>query len=188
MYYSNPNSIQWPKTREGGIRRLRLGEINLASSLYGFSIHYNQVWLHLESYLPFNLQNPGQAMSPNGEMWLRADKYEDDFSVPKNQNPPDAQHLFLHEMMHVWQHQRGLWVRTRGLMSWAADYTYSQDKNNFLDYSLEQQASIVSDYWLLKHYGFWGLSHLYTYRDYDQFEPVVGLLKKYERVLGNFPG
>ena len=30
----------------GGLRLLTLGEINLASSLYGFSIHYNQVWIH----------------------------------------------------------------------------------------------------------------------------------------------
>jgi len=72
-------------------------------------------------------------------------------------------------------------------MSWAADYTYTLDKNNLLDYSLEQQASIVSDYWLLKNYGFWGRSNLYTYRDYDQFEPVSDLLKKYENVLGSFP-
>lgn len=60
----NPNSDEWPQTKDGGLRRLRLGEINLASSLYGYSIRYNQVWVHLESYLPFNLQNPVQAMSP----------------------------------------------------------------------------------------------------------------------------
>ena len=62
MKYPYPNSVNWKRTNEGGIRRLSLGEINLASSLYGFSIYYNQVWIHLESYLPFNLQNSGQAM------------------------------------------------------------------------------------------------------------------------------
>ena len=68
-YY--PNSIDWKPIQEGGLRRLRLGEINLANSLFGFSILYHQVWVHLESYLPFDSQNPGQAMTPNGEMWFR---------------------------------------------------------------------------------------------------------------------
>lgn len=186
MYY--PNSIEWPRTEEGGLRRLRPGEINLASSLFDHSIHYHLVWVHLKSYLPFNLQNAGQAMSPNGEMSFRAETYEDDFSIPNNNESPYAEHLFLHEMMHIWQHQRGLWVRTRGLMSWAADYTYSLDENKLLDYGLEQQASIVSDYWLLKHYGFWGNSNLHAYRDYDPVEPVSELLRKYEKILRNFPG
>ena len=54
--------------------------------------------------------------------------------------------------------------------------------------SLEQQASIVSDYWLLKSYGFWGNSHLFDYRNYDPAEPVTILIKKYERILEGFPG
>ncbi|WP_024550123.1 hypothetical protein [Siccibacter turicensis] len=182
----NQHSISWPATSEGGLRRLRLGEINLARSLYGFSIYYNKVWIHLESYLPFNLQNPAQAMSPDGEMWFRDRTYENDFSMPSNQRTPAAQHLFMHEMMHVWQHQRGMWVRVRGAFSWAADYTYSLDKD-LLEYGLEQQASIVSDYWLLRHYGFWGNSNLYAYRDYEPSEPARELLTKYEQVLGRFP-
>jgi len=48
MYYLN--SVEWPETKEGGLRRLRLGEINLASTLYGYSIHYHKVWIHLESF------------------------------------------------------------------------------------------------------------------------------------------
>jgi len=182
------DGVKWPKTKEGGLRLLRLGEINLAKSLFGYSFYYNKIWVHLESYLPFNIQNSQQAMSPNGEMWFRYEKYENDFSKPTKQRTPDAQHLFLHEMMHVWQHQKGMWVRTRGIMSWAADYTYSLDKYNILSYSLEQQASIVSDYWLLKHYGFYGHSNLYTLRGYDPSEPKRCLLSRYEKILGRFPG
>jgi hypothetical protein len=183
----NSDSIGWKPITEGGLRRIRPGEINLASSLYELSIQYHRVWIHLESYLPFNIQNPQQAMTPNGEMWFRSEKYEDDFSMPSKQRSPDAQHLFLHEMMHIWQHQRGMWVRMRGAFSWAADYSYSLEKKNLLDYGLEQQASIVSDYWLLKHYGFYKHRNLYTYRDYDPSEPKSELIKKYEKVLGSFP-
>jgi len=88
MYYLN--SVKWPPTEEGGLRRLRLGEINLASTLYGYSIYYHKVWVHRDSYLPFNLQNPGQAMAPNGEMWFRAGTYEDDFSMPGKEDTPGA--------------------------------------------------------------------------------------------------
>jgi len=59
----------------------------------------------------------------------------------------------MHEMGHVWQHQHGQWVRTRGLFSWAADYFYQLDKEKIMDYSLEQQASILADYWVLLIYG-----------------------------------
>lgn len=185
MYY--PNSVEWPKTAEGGLRRLRIGEINLARSLFQYSIHYNKVWVHFESYLPFNLQPTGIGMSPNGEMWFRQEKYENDFSMPQK-GRVDQQHLFMHEMMHVWQHQRGMWVRMRGLVSRFADYSYSLDKRDLLDYNLEQQASIVSDYWLLKAYGFGTYSYLIYYRDYDPAESTYDLMKKYERVLGRFPG
>ncbi|MFR3779495.1 MAG: hypothetical protein ACLTW6_13635 [Enterobacter sp.] len=53
-----------------------------------------------ESYLPFNLQPVDVAMSPNGEMWFREDTYSPDFSLEKLL---DKKHLFMHEMMHVWQ-------------------------------------------------------------------------------------
>jgi len=173
--------------REGGLRLLTPGEIKLALSLYGYSVRYNKVWVHFASYLPFNLQNPAQAMSPNGEMWFRKPRYENDFSNPRNNSFIDVQHLFLHEMMHVWQHQKGMWVRIRGAFSWAADYTYDLDKSSLLEYGLEQQASIVSDYWLLKNYGFQGRSNLYTLRNYNPDEPVINLLAKYKNVLKRFP-
>lgn len=44
-------------------------------------------------------------------------------------------------------------VRMRGLFSWAADYYYKLDKAKLTDYSLEQQASIIADYWLILIYG-----------------------------------
>lgn len=176
--------VKYNSIAKGGLRLLTLGEINLASSLYGFSIHYNQVWIHLDSYLPFNLQPNNIGMSPNGEMWFREGTYENDFSET---DIVKKKHLFLHEMMHVWQHQRGMWVRMRGLVSRIADYSYSFDKANLLDYSLEQQASIVSDYWLLKHYGSYNYTYLIEYRDYDVSEPENILRIKYEKILGNFP-
>lgn len=174
--------------KTGGARLLTLGEVNLATTLYGHSIRYNEVWMHRESYFPFDMQAYNYAMTPNGEMYFQEGTYEDDFSMPNRVMPRiDGQHIFLHEMMHVWQHQRGMMVRTRGLFSWLVDYTYTLDKSNLTDYGIENQACIVSDYWLLKTYGFEGHNNLYALRDYDPDEPVLELLRRYKKVMGSFP-
>ncbi|QKN81186.1 type IV secretion protein Rhs [Scandinavium goeteborgense] len=168
----------------GGIRQLTIGEIALAKTLYGYSIKYSRVWVHRESYLPFNLQPITVAMSPDGEMWFREETYSPDFSLEHN---PKKKHIFMHEMMHVWQNQKGMFVRTRGLFSRFADYSYSLDKADLLHYGLEQQASIVSDYWLLLQHGF-NDNSLYEYRDYTPEQSIHLLIQKYKSVLKGFPG
>jgi len=168
----------------GGVRQLTIGEIALAKTLYGGSIKYYRVWVHRESYLPFNLQPINFAMTPNGELWFREGTYSPDFSLDEL----PKKHIFMHEMMHAWQTQKGMFVRTRGLFSRFADYTYSLDKADLFHYGLEQQASIVSDYWLLLHFGFEGNNGLYKYRDYDPNGSVYSLIQKYKSALKGFPG
>ncbi|MRS88627.1 type IV secretion protein Rhs [Enterobacteriaceae bacterium RIT714] len=179
----NAAATEWKETKTGGLRRLRLSEINLASSLYGFSIRYHQVWVHRGSYLPFNLQDNYTAMTPDGEMWFQEGVYQHDFSAASI----NMRHLFLHEMMHVWQRQRGMWIKTRGAFSWAADYSYSLDKARLTDYSMEQQACIVSDYWLLTHYGFRHTKANLKFRDYHPSLPEKELIPLYKKILKGFP-
>lgn len=169
----------------GGVRQLTIGEIALARTLFGGSIIYSKVWVHLESYLPFNLQPVDIAMTPNGELWFREGTYSPDFSL----DILEKKHRFMHEMVHAWQAQKGMFVRTRGLFSRFADYSYSLDKADFLHYGLEQQASIASDYWLLLAYGFnSGTLYLSVYRDYNPNESVYSLISKYKAVMKGFPG
>ncbi|AOL14017.1 MULTISPECIES: hypothetical protein [Enterobacter] len=86
----------------GGVRLLTLGEINLAKTLYGLSIRYNEVWIHRGSYLPFNMQNFRTAMTPNGEIYFMEGTYENDFSMShQRMSRIVGAHLFLHDMMHV---------------------------------------------------------------------------------------
>ncbi|MBH1929847.1 type IV secretion protein Rhs [Serratia rubidaea] len=151
--------------KEGSLRRLTLGEIAMARRVFGDSIVYSRVWVHCESYLPFGLQNKNVAMAPNGELWLRKELYRHDFSV--NTVIIDDKHLFIHELGHVWQHQHGQWVRMRGLFSWAAEYHYRLDRKKLTDYPLEQQASILADYWLLLVYG------IDRWRYYQKTKPIV---------------
>ena len=49
-------------------------------------------------------------MTPNGEIYYRKMLYRADFS---NELPP-TKHVFIHEMTHVLQYQRGMWVRSKG--------------------------------------------------------------------------
>jgi len=139
------------------VRLMTPGEIAMAQRVFGHSISYHRVWIHCDSYFPFGLQNQNVAMSPNGEIYFREKWYRRDFSDITI--TPEEKHTFIHELGHVWQHQHqhqhqhGQWVRMRGLFSWAADYDYDLNKDNLLQYSLEQQASIIADYWMLIVYG-----------------------------------
>lgn len=170
------------QTEEGTLRRLTPGEIAMARTIYGDSIVYSRVWVHCDSYLPFGLQNPKFAMTPNGELWLRKEEYVADYS--KASVSIGHKHLFIHELGHVWQHQTGRWVRLRGSFSWAADYTYRLDKEKLTDYTLEQQASVIADYWLLTVYGIktWrdnqGDKLMGKYRGIDHLKDVPTLYKK----------
>lgn len=175
--------VSFPPIEHGGLRRMTLGEVHLASSLYGYSIQYNQVWIHRGSYLPFNLQAEKYAMTPNGELYFQDHLYRDDFSQAYF---PDK-HLFLHEMMHVYQHQRGMWVRTRGAFSWAVEYDYTLERDQLADYPMEQQACIVSDYWLLLNHGFHNVEYLIGLKDYNPTEPEHLLIQRYQHVLRFFP-
>jgi len=82
-------------SKEGTLRLLTLGEIALAKTVFRSSIDYNKVWIHHNSYLPFDLQDKHTAMTPNGELYFRY-WYKEDFSKETS----DTQHLFIHEMSH----------------------------------------------------------------------------------------
>ena len=137
------------KIKEGGLRLLTTGEINLARSVFASTIEYPKVWIHKDSYLPFNLQNENTAMTPNGEIYFR-NQYQDDFS----QSTDDLQHMFIHEMSHVWQRGRGMNVISRGLISWLVSYRYTLDGRILSEYPMEQQAQIIADNFTLHIHGY----------------------------------
>lgn len=172
------------------LRLLTSGEIALARTIFHNTINYAKVWVHNDTYFPFGLQFARTAMTPNGEMYYKKDIYSRDFSKLATPGPNDtvtsSSHLFIHEMTHVWQHQKGYAVKLHGFFSWAADYTYFLDGSSLMSYPMEQQASIISDYWLLKNHMFVANSHLIRYKGSIK-ENKQSLILKYERVLGLFP-
>ncbi|EHE9877405.1 type IV secretion protein Rhs [Escherichia coli] len=170
------------------LRRMTSGELTLARSIFENTIDYNKVWIHNEKYLPG--QGERTAMTPNGEMYYPDAVYSSDFSsqaMPGDRETvASASHLFIHEMMHVWQYQKGYAVKLRGLFSWAANYHYDLNLQSISSYSMEQQASIVADYWLLINYGLVADLENVNYVG-DTTESVNTLSEKYKKVLNLFP-
>lgn len=73
------------------------------------------------------------------------------------------------------------------LFSRFADYSYSLDKIDIRHYSLEQQASLVSDYWLLQAYGFRNYMYFPALREYDPKKSDYLLAQEYGNVIKGFP-
>ena len=134
---------------EGGVRLLTIGEMQLAQSVFLSTIDYSKVWIHRASYIPFNLQNKNTAMTPNGEIYF-INQYRDDFS----HSTYSLQHMFIHEMSHVWQRARGMNVIGRGLVSWLVSYRYTLDGRLLSEYPMEQQAQIIADHFTLQAHGY----------------------------------
>ncbi len=135
--------------KEGSLRLMTQGEIKLAKEVFKDTILYYKVWIHHTSYLPFGLQHKDVAMAPNGEIYFR-DLYRSDFS----RELPWLQHVFIHELAHVWQRARGMNVFIRGVGSWAVSYKYYLNGRSLRCYPMEQQAQIIADYFLLQKHGY----------------------------------
>ena len=87
-------------------------------------------------------------MAPCGHIHFHpsAPAYRDDFSLAS----VELQGYFIHEMTHVWQHQKGLFLPFRRLPF--ARYGYRLKPGLPLDkYGIEQQAEILRHAFLLQN-------------------------------------
>ena len=138
-------------------RKLTSGEKNIAKEMFGNSINYTKVSIYDRKWAFF--QGERVAMTPDGNIYFAPDVYEKDFSLASD----GTKHFFIHEITHVWQYQNGQAVLPRagtsqvllelpsrvGLGNGA--YQYQLDaRKDLLDYGVEQQASIIADYWAMK--------------------------------------
>jgi hypothetical protein len=128
-------------------RELTAGEIALAMTVFGTDIPYEAVHVYRRKW------NPGQReyeiIAPNGNIYADKDDkvYFDDYSATGFRQ----QAHFIHEMAHVWQvRTQNINLISRRMVEWDYDYTLEPGKR-FLEYKVEQQASIVADYFLFLH-------------------------------------
>ncbi|MCY7376231.1 MAG: hypothetical protein LH472_09710 [Pyrinomonadaceae bacterium] len=130
-------------------RDLTTGERRVARELYGSSINYSEVKIHDGKY--FFGQPDNSGMTPNGEIYASSGAYHADYSVEN----ASTQGFLVHEMGHVWQYQNSIlnviWSAILEQIEHGLDYNkaypYLLDANKTLtDYDIEQQASILEDY------------------------------------------
>ena len=121
-------------------RRLTQGERALAAGIYGTAIDFDAVRLHRAKWFPFQARNV--AMAPDGGIWFHPEGklWHDDFTTASE----PLQALFIHELAHVWQHQRGLCLPMRRHPFCRYDYEIAPGRR-LARYGIEQQAMIVED-------------------------------------------
>ncbi|WP_265570394.1 vgr related protein [Sphingomicrobium nitratireducens] len=121
-------------------RPLTPGEIDLARSMFGGEIDYARVEIVRRKWWP--LQPRGVVMAPTGNIHFhpQSERYSDDFSKENL----GLQGLFIHEMTHVWQTQRGgRWFLPLARHPFCR-YAYEVKPGRPFDrYGLEQQAELV---------------------------------------------
>lgn len=136
-------------------RPLTPGEIALAETVFGNSIDYARVTITDGQFIGF--QPKGTAMAPEGNLYMYG-CYKPDYAT----GDAYTQGHFIHEMTHVWQYQNkvlkpivaAVELNFRHAFNYMAAYDYTLDaRKDLLDYNMEQQASIVQDYFITKTAG-----------------------------------
>lgn len=130
-------------------RPLTAGEIAMLEPIFKDSLDYKAVRVINNSF-PFQPENV--YMTPRGHVYAPGSLWQDDFSRAVRYRS-----VFVHEMTHVWQYANGMdligqsvveFTRNRG--SYEKAYAYELDAaRDLTDYGMEQQASIVEDYFVV---------------------------------------
>lgn len=129
-------------------RTLTPAETALARSVFGDTIDYDAVGLSRTKWAFFQPRNTVMAprgcihFHPKGGLW------REDFGAC----PLHEQGLFIHEMVHVWQHQQGICLPLARHPFCRYGYALKPGQP-FRRYGLEQQAEIVRHAFLLAHGG-----------------------------------
>lgn len=123
------------------VRALSPGERALVGSVFGGAVDPDPVTVRRGRWFPF--QPRGTVMAPDGHLWFHPQgvEWRDDFAAAGLA----SRALFVHEMVHVWQHQSGIRLPLRR-MPWARyRYLPLTPGKPFAAYGIEQQACIVAD-------------------------------------------
>lgn len=86
-------------------------------------------------------------MAPDGDLWFHPNSNL--FCADFCDADMRLQSLFIHEMVHVWQHQQGVFLPIARHPFCRYDYELVPGKS-FANYGIEQQAEIVSHVFMLK--------------------------------------
>lgn len=129
-------------------RPLTAGEIALARGVFGDAIDYALVRIVRRKWAFF--QPRGTVMAPMGAIHFHpaSTRYREDFAT----GSLDDQGLFIHEMVHVWQYQQGIFLPLKRHPFCRYDYAIRPGQP-LKRYGIEQQAEIVRHAFLLRRGG-----------------------------------
>lgn len=138
-------------------RFLTEGEIELLAPIFGAGVDTALVRVAPAKFVRF--QDDYTYMTPSNTIYAPGDLFRDDFSAAEID--PYLQGVFVHEVAHVWQHQNGMDLIAAGLITFAGThgdyakaYPYTLDAaRDLTEYGIEQQASIVEDWFLMQVHG-----------------------------------
>ncbi|CAN5334727.1 hypothetical protein BH11PSE5_BH11PSE5_31660 [soil metagenome] len=127
-------------------RTLTAPERAMAASIFGGAIDLDPVRIYNRAWWPF--QPRGVTMAPRGSIHFhhKGDGYCDCFGS----NNLGMQGHLIHELVHVWQHQRGVNLILKRHPF--CRYSYTIKPGWMLNrYGIEQQAEIVRHVFLIRH-------------------------------------
>lgn len=130
-------------------RELTHQEKLLAQSVFGDQINYTKPKIISKPFVPW--QPRGIFMAPNGNIYMNPCDYSNNYALESQ----CIREIFIHEMAHVMQHQKGTNVLLKGAILQIAyylsfklynpyRYVFHQDKP-FDAYNIEQQGDIARD-------------------------------------------
>ncbi len=131
--------------RRSTSRPLTAGESALGREIFGDEISCSQARVYRRRYWVF--QRRGVAMAPDGNIYFHPADHVDDFSALGI----NGKAWFVHELTHVWQYQRGVKVVLCGMFNRNYRYVPLAPGKPFSAYGIEQQATIVADYFRTRH-------------------------------------
>lgn len=131
------------------IRHLTAQEKLLAQMVFGDMLDCERPKIIATRYLPW--QSCGIFMAPNGNIYVNPADYSENYALESK----FMQGIFIHELTHVMQYQKGIHVLVKGALLQSAyylsfksynpyKYTYHPDKA-FSTYNIEQQGEIARD-------------------------------------------
>jgi type VI secretion system secreted protein VgrG len=143
-------------------RPLTAGETTELRQIFKDSVDYSKERIHSSKAMDF-IVNPTERFTGNviyghtrgNVIIVNGEAKEDDYSSRRAGD--FSREVFIHENVHIWQSQNCPWDMTCATIKEALKrqggldgfYTYHLEKGkDLLDYNIEQQAVIVTDYYL----------------------------------------
>ncbi len=131
-------------------RPLTAGEVALLQPIFRDGIDYERVRV-IDNAFP--LQPANVYMTPRGHIYAPGELWQEDFSTGSR----GRREVFVHEMTHVWQFANGMDLISRSLVeltkyggAYEKAYAYElAPDRDLVDYGMEQQASIIQDYFAI---------------------------------------